>query len=164
MASAVEILQRSVSLLNHLPSPFREKSLSAVLGRVVPYVGTSKMVIEEMTEHRVVVVARDIKPIQNHIRSVHAGAMFLAVETASGFVTAMNTPPTSLPLIKTLRIDFKKRTRGDVRAVATLTEEQRHLIRTEPRGNVDVEVHATDASGEEPILCLATWAWVPRKS
>ncbi len=76
----------------------------------------------------------------------------------------MSMPPGALPLIKTLQVDYRKRTRGDIRAVATLTEEQRDEIRGAAKGSIDVAVQATDASGDEPIDCRAVWAWVPRRA
>lgn len=156
-------LHRVVAALGRLPQPLRAKALSLVMGRVVPYVGTSGLVIEEMNADRVVVRARDLRPYQNHIHSVHAAAMALAVETATGFVTVMNLPGSKLPLIKTLTVDYVKRSRGDIRAVATISEAQRAEIRGADRGSIEVEVHATDATGQEPIRCQAIWAWVPRK-
>jgi hypothetical protein len=89
--------------------------------------------------------------------------MALLAETASGFVVGMNLPDDKLPLIKSLKVDFKKRTKGDMRVVATLTQEQRERLKTEERGDLLVEVHVTDESGSEPILCEMLWAWVPKK-
>lgn len=163
MAADLQMLQKLVHTINLTPTPLRQRALSFALGRMVPYVGTSQLVIEEMTQERVIAVARNLPSIRNHIGQVHAAAMALAVETASGFVTAMNMPPGTLPLIKTLQVDYKKRTRGAIRAVATLSAEQREQIRATERGSVDVTVHATDDSGDEPIECAAVWAWVPRK-
>jgi acyl-coenzyme A thioesterase PaaI-like protein len=156
-------LHRVITALGRLPQPLRSKALSLVMGKVVPYVGTSGLVIEEMNADRVIVIARDRRPYQNHIHSVHAAAMALAVETASGFVTVMNLPASKLPLIKTLKVDYVKRSRGDLRAVATISDAQRAEIRGADKGSIDVEVHATDATGEEPIRCQAVWAWVPRR-
>ena len=156
-------MQRIVGTVNMLPNPLRQKTLSLLLGKLVPYVGTSSLIIEEMTEARVVTIVRNQKHVRNHIGQVHAVAMALAVETATGFVTAMNLPEDKLPLIKSMKVDYKKRTKGDMRAVATLTADQREKILTEDRGNVEVEVHVTDETGEEPIQCTAIWAWVPKK-
>lgn len=163
MSADLELLQKIVKTINKTPQPLRRRALSLLLGQMVPYVGTSQLVIEEMNEERVVVVARNLRPIRNHIGQVHAAAMALAAETASGFVTAMNMPRGALPLITTLKVDYNKRTRGDIRAEATLSPEQRETIRTTERGSVDVPIRATDASGDEPIDCQAVWAWIPRK-
>jgi hypothetical protein len=89
--------------------------------------------------------------------------MALLAETASGFVVGMNLADDKLPLIKTLKVDYVKRTQGDMRAVATLSAEQMQLIEREPKGEISVAVLVTDESGEEPIRCEMIWAWVPKK-
>jgi acyl-coenzyme A thioesterase PaaI-like protein len=137
--------------------------LSLAVGRVVPFVGTSRLRIEELGEERVIASIHNRRRVQNHIQGVHAAAMALLAETASGFVVGMNLPDDKLPLIKSLKVDFKKRTRGDMRVVATLSSEQRERIRAEERGDLLVEVHVTDESGSEPIQCEMLWAWVPKK-
>ncbi len=156
-------LGRIVSYVNLLPRPARRHLLSQVLGRLVPFVGTADLVIEEMTDTKVRVLLRNRRRVQNHIGGVHAAAMGLAVETASGFVAGMNVPDSRIPLIKSLKVDYVRRTKGDLTAVASLTEEQRRFIRDTDKGELEVEVHATDESGEEPIRCTALWAWIPRK-
>jgi acyl-coenzyme A thioesterase PaaI-like protein len=137
--------------------------ISKIFGRVVPLVGTASLRYEELTPERVVVSIRNRRPVQNHINGVHAAAMALLAETATGFAVGMNLPDDKLPLIKTLKVDYLKRTRGDMRAVATLTKEQMQLIRTTPKGETLVPVLVTDESGEEPIRCEMLWAWVPKK-
>lgn len=161
--SSVNRMSRTISKLNVFPRPIRRRLVSLIMGRMVPYVGTSNLVIEEMTEETVVTFIPNRKKTQNHIRNVHAAAMALLAETCTGFVVAMNLPDNRVPLIKSFTVHFKKRTQGDMRAVATLTEEQRQRIKTEERGNLPVEVHVTDESGDEPIQCEMIWAWVPKK-
>ena len=156
-------LSRIVSFLNLLPRPVRPPLLSRALGRLVPFVGTADLVIEEMTDTKVQVLLRNRRRVQNHIGGVHAAAMGLAVETASGFVAGLNVPDSRIPLIKSLKVDYVRRTKGDLTAVATLTEEQRRFIRDTEKGELEVSVRATDESGEEPIRCTAIWAWIPRK-
>lgn len=156
-------LNRVVSKFGVLPASVRVGLISRVFGRVVPYVGTSGITYEELTPQRVVVSIRNKRPVQNHIKGVHAAAMALLAETATGFVVGMNLPDDKLPLIKSLKVDYLKRTQGDMRAVASLTAEQVEMIRTTPKGEVLVPVVVTDASGEEPIKCEMLWAWVPKK-
>jgi acyl-coenzyme A thioesterase PaaI-like protein len=156
-------LKSLVSKTALLPAAVRVRLVSGILGRIVPYVGTSGLRYEELTPERVVVSIRNRRPIQNHINGVHAAAMALLAETATGFVVTINLPDDKLPLIKSLKVDYYKRTQGDMRAVATLTPEQRRQIETEPKGEVLVPVVVTDESGEEPIVCTMLWAWVPKK-
>jgi acyl-coenzyme A thioesterase PaaI-like protein len=157
------LLQRTAAAINRLPGFLRPRALSLAVGRVVPFVGTSRLRIEELGEERVIASIHNRRRVQNHIQGVHAAAMALLAETASGFVVGMNLPDDKLPLIKSLKVDFKKRTRGDMRVVATLSSEQRERIRAEERGDLLVEVHVTDESGSEPIQCEMLWAWVPKK-
>ncbi|MDF3030434.1 MAG: hypothetical protein K0R03_992 [Moraxellaceae bacterium] len=156
-------LSRIVAKFTFLPPALRSTVITGIFGRVVPYVGTSGLRYEELSEDRVVVSIRNRRSVQNHIKGVHAAAMALLAETATGFVVGMNLPDDKLLLIKSLKVEYQKRTEGDMRAVATLSPEQIELVRTTPKGEVTVPVMVTDASGTEPIRCEMIWAWIPRK-
>lgn len=157
-------LKRIVDSSQWLPANIRATVLSKILGKVVPYVGTSGLLYEEITPERVIVSIRNQKKVQNHINGVHAAAMALLAETATGFVVGINLPEDKLPLIKSLKVDYYKRTQGDMRAVATLDAADIARIHSEPRGEILVPVTVTDESGNEPIQCEMVWAWVPKKS
>lgn len=156
-------LNRVVSKFQFLPPTLRATVVSGIFGRVVPFVGTSGLRYEELTPERVVVSIRNRRPVQNHIKGVHAAAMALLAETATGFAVGMNLPDDKLPLIKSLKVDYIKRSQGDMRAVATLSPEQVELIRSTPKGEVLVPVIVTDESGEEPVRCEMLWAWVSKQ-
>jgi acyl-coenzyme A thioesterase PaaI-like protein len=155
-------LKRVVESSKWLPANVRATVVSKILGKVVPYVGTTGLLYEEITSERVIVSIRNQHKVQNHIKNVHAAAMALLAETATGFVVGINLPDDKLPLIKSLKVDFYKRTQGDMRAVATLTPEDVARIATEPKGELWVPVTVTDESGNEPIKCEMLWAWVPK--
>ncbi len=87
--------------------------------------------------------------------------MTLLAETATGMVVGMNVRDDCLPLAKQLKVAFRKRARGAMRAVATLTDEQRTLMQQSDKGEVTVTVHVSDESGEQPIECEFIWAWIP---
>ena len=154
---------RIVGKLGQVAGPFQSQALSFALGRTVKFVGTAGLVVEELTPERAVVVVRNRKKVQNHIGSVHACAMALVAETATGFVVGMNLPDEAVPVIKTIKIDYVKRAQGDMRAVATLMEDQRQRIMSEPKGDVLVACSVTDEAGVEPIECNMTWAWTPKR-
>jgi acyl-coenzyme A thioesterase PaaI-like protein len=156
-------LQRSLSPIEKVPGPIRTVVRSQVIGRVVPFVGTAGLVIEEMSPERVVVRVANKRRVQNHIRSVHAAAMTLIAETATGFVVGMNVPDDRVPVVKSLQVDFVKRSKGALRAEATLSAEERERIAREPKGEVLVPVKVTDESGGEPIICKMLWAWTPKR-
>ena len=156
-------IKRVVESSKWLPANIRATVISKIFGKVVPYVGTSGLLYEELTPERVVVSIKNQRKVQNHINNVHAAAMALLAETATGFIVGMNLPDDKLPLIKTLKVSYYKRTQGDMRAVATLTPEDIARIESEPKGEVLVPVTVTDESGGEPIKCEMLWAWIPKR-
>lgn len=156
-------IKRVVESSKWLPANIRATVISKIFGKVVPYVGTSGLLYEELTPERVVVSIKNQRKVQNHINNVHAAAMALLAETATGFIVGMNLPDDKLPLIKTLKVSYYKRTQGDMRAVATLSAEDIARIEREPKGEVLVPVTVTDESGGEPIKCEMLWAWVPKR-
>lgn len=101
-------------------------------------------------------------PVQNHIKGVHAAAMALAAESATGIVFAMSVPDTHVPVIKSMHVDYVRRARGSLRAEASLPSEAVERIRGEEKGHVTVPVRVTDEAGEEPVKCEMVWAWVPK--
>jgi len=68
-----------------------------------------------------------------------------------------------LPLLKSMTINYQRRMQGDLTAVATISDEQIALL-TQEKGNMEIAVVITDESGEQPIECLMTWAWITKKS
>jgi acyl-coenzyme A thioesterase PaaI-like protein len=155
-------LARRVASMKKVPTALQPWLISKLLGSVVPLVGTAGLRFDEITPERVVVSIRNRRPVQNHIKGVHAAAMALLAETATGFCVGMNLPDDKLPLIKTLKVDYLKRASGDMQAVAQLRPEQIQQILTQDKGEVTVPVSITDQSGQSPIQCEMTWAWVPK--
>lgn len=156
-------ISRLVHKLDKLPPRLRQKAQTLMLGTMVPFLGTAGVEFEEVSEDRVVVRIKNRRKAQNHIKGVHAAAMALLAETATGFALGIHLPDDKLPLIKSMKVDYQKRSTGDMRAVATLRPEQVAAIRSEDKGQVTVPVEIRDESGEEPIACEMIWAWVPKK-
>ncbi len=125
--------------------------------------GTSRIRIENLTEQESVMTLANRKRVQNHIKGVHAAAMALLAETATGFVVGMNVPDDSVPVIKSLKVSYLKRVTGGLRAVARLSDEQINNILTTEKGEVLVDITVTDDAGIEPISCEMIWAWIPKK-
>jgi uncharacterized protein (TIGR00369 family) len=155
-------LTKLVKATSRLPQGIRSTLLSKTFGRVVPMVGSARIRYVELSPAKVVVTLANHKAMQNHLGQVHACAMALLAETATGFVTAMNVPDTAVVLVKSLKIDFKRPTRGAMTAVATLTSEQQALMQNTDKGETLVQVTVTDESGEVPIQCEMLWAWIAK--
>ena len=154
-------LERQLERLNEIPAFARTWFRSVVLGRAVPFTGTSRLRYEKMSPGSVQVFVANEPKVRNHIGGVHAMASTLAAETATGMVMGMNVRDDCIPVVKDMRVQFKKRGQGAMRAVAVLTEEQRELIRSTTKGEVTVAVTVTDESGNQPIECEFVWAWLP---
>jgi uncharacterized protein (TIGR00369 family) len=154
-------LSKLVKATSKLPSGIQSTLLSKTFGRIVPMVGSAKIRYIHVSESKVEVTLANHKAMRNHIGQVHACAMVLLAETATGFVTGMNVSDNCIMLIKSLHVDFKRPSKGAMTAIATLTPEQRQLMQTD-KGETIVHVTVTDESGEAPIQCEMLWAWIPK--
>ena len=155
-------LSKLVKATSKLPKGIRSMLWSKAFGRVVPMVGSANIRYLEVSHSKVVVKIENHRAMQNHIGQVHACAMALIAETATGFVTGMNVPDSCIVLIKSFKIDFKRPSKGAMIATATLTDEQQKLMQSTEKGETLVSVRVTDESGEEPIQCEMLWAWVSK--
>jgi len=156
-------MNKIVSNINSLPEFLRVKALTTFFGKLVKFTGTAGIKIEELTDRRAVISLKNKKSVQNHIGSVHAVASILIAESATGYLIGMNVPDTSVPVIKTIKADYVKRAKGNMKAVASLTEEQISAMQTLDKGETVVPVIITDADGKEPILMEMVWAWTPKR-
>ena len=156
-------LEKIVSRINQLPKQVRPTALTAFFGRTVKFTGTSGVRVESLSRDRCIITLRNRKAVQNHIGSIHAIANALIAETATGYLVGMNVPDAAVPVIKTIKLDYVKRAKGDMRAEAWLTLEQIEQIAAQEKGEVTVAVKITDAANQEPVLAEMVWAWTPKK-
>jgi acyl-coenzyme A thioesterase PaaI-like protein len=157
-------MERQLNRLSEVPAFARPWFRSVVLRRAVPFTGTAGLDFLEMSTERVEIGIKNDKKVQNHIGGVHASAMNLLAETATGMVVGMNVRDDCIPLAKELKMAFKKRATGSLRAVATLSAEQRLAMQTRDKGEVNVAVTVTDEAGVNPVECEFVWAWIPSAS
>lgn len=162
MAQA-SLLNLAVTRINHLPAAFRRPLITSIFSFAVRFAGTGGVRFERLDELCAILHMKNRRKVRNHIGGIHAAAMALLAESATGAVFGLNLPAGKLPLLKTMHIDYLRRAHGDLRAEATLEVGQRVLMQSEERGDVTVAVKVTDANGEEPISCRMVWAWIPEK-
>ena len=155
-------LNRVVSRINALPDSVGIPALSLTLGRAVKFAGTAGVRVEKLTDYEAVVTLKNRKKVQNHIGSIHAAAMALVGESATGFLVGMSVPDDRVPVIKTMKIDYVKRCSGDLKAVAKLSVEDVQRILREEKGEVRVPVTITDSKNVEPVECEYIWAWTSK--
>ncbi len=152
-------LSRVVDKLKNYP----QWVLTFAIGKTIPFVRTGGIRFETMTTDTVVAVLENKKHTRNHIGQIHAAAMILLAETATGLLVGMNIPDDKVPLIKSLKTNFVRRSTGKMQAVATITEAQKAMLLQQDKGEFLVSVVVTDESGEQPIQCEMLWAWILKK-
>ncbi|MBP6563613.1 MAG: DUF4442 domain-containing protein [Neisseriaceae bacterium] len=156
-------MSTNMAKFDRWPRGLGNRAKTFALGRVVPFLNTAGLVFDEVSCERVSVRVENRRKVQNHIKGVHATAMALLAETATGFVVGMNTPDDKLMLLKSMTIHYTKRSVGAMSAVATLSDEMAKRLQNEEKGDFVVPCLVTDESGEAPIEALMCWAWVPKK-
>lgn len=154
-------MQLRLEQVDEFPKFLRPWVRNLVLRRAVPFTRTARVEFIEMSPHRVEVRLPNEHRVQNHIGSIHASAMNLLAETATGMAMGLNVRDDCLPLAKDLKMAFRKRATGALRAVAVLTDAQRQAMRDSDKGEMQVQVTVTDEAGIEPVECEFTWAWIP---
>jgi acyl-coenzyme A thioesterase PaaI-like protein len=162
MTAAPNRMVRMLQRVEALPSLLRRPARNLALRRAVPFTGTAGLDYLTLTAGEVEVAIANRRPVRNHIGGVHAAAMALLAETATGMVVGMNVRDDCLPLCKSMRVDFRKRATGAMRATARLSEAQRASMVEQTKGEVTVTVVVTDEAGVSPIECEFVWAWIPK--
>lgn len=156
-------LHKAIDGLQKYPIFLRSIFIDFFVGRAVKLVGTSGIHFEKVTANEVITTIKNRNKVRNHIGQVHAAAMILAAETATGIVVGMNIPDNKVPLIKTIKTDFVRRSKGTIKAVASLTDAQIDLIKSQDKGETMVSVVVTDETNIENIKCEMLWAWTVKK-
>ncbi|OBY58265.1 DUF4442 domain-containing protein [Pseudomonas sp. AU12215] len=153
-------LALAAHLIQRLPHPLHESLLSRLFCSQVRFAGTAGIRIQKLSSDEVRMSLANHRRARNHIGGIHAAAMALLAESASGCLVGMNLPDHKLPLIKTLKVDYLRRARGSLRAIATLAPEQRRAMLEQDKGEALIQVTLLDDSGAEPVRCEMHWAWV----
>lgn len=156
-------LSRAVARLASLPPWLRRFAITRAFTSRVKFAGTGRVQILELEEGRAVLQMRNVRKVQNHIGTIHASAMGLLAESATGIVLGMTLPDSKIPLMKATQIDYVRRANGTLRAEATLPPDLRARVLNEDKGDFAVPVRVTDEDGQEPIKARMVWAWVPKK-
>lgn len=142
------------------PDDLRPEGLTQAIGDAIPFVDTAGLRIHTYTQEEVTVQLEAERRVANHIGTIHAAALALLAETASGLVVALNISDESVPVVRTLKVDFQRPASASITATVTLDEETRARLQKRPIGRVDVPV---DLMMDDTTVVQATaqWAWLP---
>ena len=161
--TVINPLRKFVDKVNQYPAWASTKLFTWVFRYKVKLAGTTGIEVLHTDGKTATYRQKNRRKAQNHIGSVHAAAMALLAESCSGFIVGINLPGDKLPLIKRMDLNYVRRATGDMMAVASLTDEQITLMQNTDKGEVNVKVKVTDATGIEPLECVMIWAWVPKR-
>jgi acyl-coenzyme A thioesterase PaaI-like protein len=151
--------ERVVSLWKRLGnSPIGRRIYSLLFGRMVPYTGTIRPIIHEISPGRANVSLRDKKVLRNHLNSIHAIALANLGELASGLALIAALPESTKGIVTRLEIDYLKKARGELVAFG---EAQVPETINEPTA---LQAHATirDSEGDSVATLTAHWQLRPR--
>ena len=160
---ATNNLSRLVAQFDKLPEEQKIAKMSKAIGAFVKFTGFLGVKYEKMAKNEVIVSLPNKNEVQNHIGQIHASAMILLAETATGMVVGMNVPDDRIMLVKSLNTKFVWRSTGAMQAKATLSDEQIKHIESTEKGELLIPVAITDETGAIPIEMEALWAWIPKK-
>ena len=75
----------------------------------------------------------------------------------------MNVPDNRVLVIRSMELTYLKRTKGQLTAVASLSDEQVSRLKDEEKGDISVPVTLTDSEGTESVTATMIWAWTPKR-
>lgn len=155
-------LNRLVTKINTAPAFCRCWLLTLLFGRTIKFAGTAGVQVEALNLQQAKLRLANRRKVQNHIGSVHAAATALLGESASGFLIGMHVPDDKIPLLKSMQVQYLKRSTGALTATASLSTEQISQIHQLDKGEVAVRVQIVDQLGVAPVEAVYLWAWVPK--
>jgi acyl-coenzyme A thioesterase PaaI-like protein len=139
------------------PIPGGSWVFSRLLGWIVPYSGSIRPHIRELSAGYARVTINDRRAVRNHLNSIHAIALVNLGEVTSGLAMLAGLPPDVRSIVTGLTTEFLKKGRG------TLTAVCRCSIPALVSADVDQVVIAdiTDRSNDLVARVRVTWRLRP---
>ncbi|MDB4975024.1 MAG: hypothetical protein JWN48_3365 [Myxococcaceae bacterium] len=142
-----------------LPRWMKQRLFTLGAGLAVPFVRTAALAIEGLSPGEVTLSIPNRRKVQNHMKSVHACAMYMLAETTTGVLVNLNIPDGTRYSTTHGEVRYNKLSKGALRATARLSDEQRSAMREQPKGKLVIPVTVTDELGNEPAVFQIEWAW-----
>lgn len=146
-------------------------AVQAMMTGAVPFNRVLGIRVESVEPERVEVVLPEAPERLNHVGTIHAAAQFGLGEAASGsmVVAAFGDLQAAgmVPLAAGATIRYRKASSGDLRAVATLSQEEQARVRAEVeasgKGRCTVQVQMLDAGGTVTTEMTVDWVLLKRQ-
>jgi acyl-coenzyme A thioesterase PaaI-like protein len=144
-----------------VPGFLRPWVRNLVLRRAVPFTGTAGLDFVEMSPQRVEVAIANERRVQNHLQGVHASAMNLLAETATGMVVGMNVRDDCVPRGQGVEDGLSQTRHRCAAGGGGADARAARALQASDKGEVNVSVVVTDEAGVNPVECEFIWAWIP---
>lgn len=132
---------------------------SKTIGRVAPYTGTIDARVVELGPGRSRVILDDRPDVRNHLRCVHAVALVNLAELAGNSAVAYGLPDDARFIVAGLAIEYLKKARGRLEAVAQID-----VPTTSERREIDVPVSIRNQAGEQVARATLRTLIGPKKN
>tara|TARA_B100001093_G_scaffold517585_1_gene599540 strand:+ start:1314 stop:1862 length:549 start_codon:yes stop_codon:yes gene_type:complete len=145
--------ERLMTLWNKAQSiPGGRHLFSHVAGRMAPYTGTIKALVEALSPGYARLSMADRKAIRNHLQSVHAVALVNFIEKTTGMAMVSQFPVGMRGIVTHIEVEFVKKARGRLSAEC-------HAPKIKPASKEQYVV-CTDVTDQEGTIVAhgrATW-------
>lgn len=139
--------------------PFGVRLFSIVLGKTVPYTGTLGATVETLAPGYARASIRDRRSVRNHLRSIHAAALFGLGEVVGNMALSTLQPAMGRWIVAGMDIEYRKKARGRIVAECRLAP-----VDWTTDGDVTGDVALTDSTGDAVALLRARWKTGPAKT
>ncbi|MFW2589374.1 DUF4442 domain-containing protein [Sagittula sp. SSi028] len=145
-----------------LPEGLRLRAFDFFFGRLIRAYRSLRIRTRVLTPTRVEMELRNMRKIRNHVGGIHGVIAQVPGEFAAGVLIAHWTPKGAVVVVKSMQANLYKPVKGDVRAIAQADAETLRAVMDQEKGELTVAVEVIDETGESPMSCDVTMAWVPR--
>ncbi len=114
----IEKFQRISSICKRLPGG--RWLFSRIVGLAVPYAGTLRADIWEMSEGNAMVTMPDRRAVRNHLNSIHALALGNLGELTANLALLTLCPPGGRFIVTRLEVDYLKKARGELTCTCSI--------------------------------------------
>ena len=137
--------------------PLGNRVFSAIISWSAPFTGTVRPLVTGLEPGRCEVQMRERRRVRQHLKSVHAGALFTLAEAASGMAMMASIPNTARAIVTSMEISYHKKARGRLQAVGTC--ELPDLASRHDDGDLRVPVEIVVIDEANDTVCTATAQW-----